>query len=117
VISREGGEELEYRVEAVGSIRPVDGPDQGFCLYAAGVGLQALVSEGTFQDRLLHIVSLGGDTDTNGAVGGALVGAALGRPALPAAWLERLKDREGLEAEAAALATLSETLAARRSET
>jgi ADP-ribosyl-[dinitrogen reductase] hydrolase len=117
VISREGGEELEYLVEAVGSIRPVDGPDQGFCLYAAGVGLQALISKGTFQERLLHIVSLGGDTDTNGAVAGALTGAALGRSALPSAWLERLKDREALDAEAAGLAALSESLAARRSET
>jgi ADP-ribosyl-[dinitrogen reductase] hydrolase len=116
VISREGGEELEYLVDAVGSIRPVDGPDQGFCLYATGAGFQALLRAGTFEDRLLYVVSLGGDTDTNGAVAGALIGAALGRPALPAAWLERLKDREALEAEAASLAALSETLAARRYE-
>ncbi len=37
VISRDGGEELEYLVEAVGTIRPVDGPSQGFCLFAAAV--------------------------------------------------------------------------------
>jgi ADP-ribosyl-[dinitrogen reductase] hydrolase len=117
VIAREGGEELEFLVEAAGSTRPVDGPDQGFCLYAAGVGLQALIRQGTFQDRLLHVVSLGGDTDTNGAVAGALAGAALGRSGLPAAWLDRLMDRAGLEAEAEGLAALASTLAARRKPT
>src|ERR687892_568676 len=39
----EGGEELEYLVEAAGGARPVDGPDQGFCLFTAGLAFQALV--------------------------------------------------------------------------
>ncbi len=39
VAEREGGEELEYLVEAAGRARPVDGPDQGFALFAAGSGL------------------------------------------------------------------------------
>jgi len=42
---REGAEELEYLVEAVGGTRPIDGPDQGFCLFTAAVGLQALPPE------------------------------------------------------------------------
>jgi ADP-ribosyl-[dinitrogen reductase] hydrolase len=116
VIDRDGGEELEYLVEAAGTTRPVDGPDQGFCLYTAGVGLQALTREGSFRDRLLHVVSLGGDTDTNGAVAGALVGAALGGSALPALWLDLLRDRADMEAEAYGLAVLAESQAVRRSE-
>lgn len=117
VISREGGEELEYLVEAVGSIRPVDGPGQGFCLFAAAVGLQALTLDGTFQDRLLHVVSLGGDTDTNGAVAGALMGAAVGMSALPASWLDRLVDRAELEAEAAGLVELAGKLGSLHTDT
>jgi ADP-ribosylglycohydrolase len=49
-------------------------------------------------------VSLGGDTDTNAAVTGALLGALHGREALPGAWLEKLVDRRAIEAEAEALA-------------
>ena len=114
VADREGGEELEYLVEAVGTIRPVDGPDQGFCLFAAAVGLQAITAEGTFEDRLLRVVSLGGDADTNGAVAGALAGAAAGWTGLPAPWLDRLADRAELEAEADRLADLSRRLGTAR---
>ncbi len=53
---------------------------------------------------LRYVVSLGGDTDTNAAVTGALLGALHGREALPGAWLEKLVDRQAIEAEAEALA-------------
>jgi ADP-ribosyl-[dinitrogen reductase] hydrolase len=116
VADREGGEELEYLVEALGTVRPVDGPDQGFCLFAAAAGLRAITAEGTFQDRLLRVVSLGGDTDTNGAVAGALTGAAVGWAGLPEPWLDRLADRAELEAEADRLADLSRRLGTARTQ-
>lgn len=100
---RQGAEELEYLVEAVGGTRPIDGPDQGFCLFTAAVGLQAVVRGGGFEEELRRVVSLGGDTDTNAAVAGALLGARVGRAALPAEWLARLVDGEAIEAEAEAL--------------
>ncbi len=102
--SRPGGEELEFLVEVAGSTRPVDGPDRGFCLYAAAVGLQAVLAEDGFEPSLRRVVALGGDTDTNAAVAGALLGAALGEPALPERWLERLQDADEIRAEAEALA-------------
>ena len=49
-------------------------------------------------------VALGGDTDTNGAVTGALLGARVGASGLPAAWLGRLVDQPSIEAEALHLA-------------
>ena len=49
---------------------------------------------------------LGGDTDTNAAVAGALLGAAHGVDAIPVSWLGALADRDDLAAEAAALAGL-----------
>ncbi|HET7235622.1 MAG TPA: ADP-ribosylglycohydrolase family protein, partial [Actinomycetota bacterium] len=42
-LEREGGEELEFLVDAAGSTRQIDGPDQGFCLFTAGVAIQALL--------------------------------------------------------------------------
>ncbi len=103
VAAREGGEELEFLVEAVGEARTVDGPDQGFCLYAAAAGLQALVRGGSFEQELRRIVGFGGDTDTNGAVAGALLGAASGSAALPRVWLSRLRDLEAIEADGRSL--------------
>jgi ADP-ribosyl-[dinitrogen reductase] hydrolase len=108
VAERPGGEELEYLVEAAGRKRPVDGPDMGFTLFAAGLALQVAAEQPAFEDGLRHVVGLGGDTDTNAAVAGALLGALHGRSGLPAAWVDRLQDRSEIEAEAAALAELAE---------
>ena len=54
-----------------------------------------------------HVVGLGGDTDTNAAVAGALLGAAHGIDAIPPAWLDVLAEGEALQVEASALAALS----------
>jgi ADP-ribosyl-[dinitrogen reductase] hydrolase len=104
----EGGEELEYLIEAAGTTRPVDGPDQAFCLFTAGLALQRLIREESFEEAIRNVVSLGGDTDTNAAVAGAIAGARDGVGGLPPAWLDRLQDREDLEREAGALEPLVE---------
>jgi ADP-ribosyl-[dinitrogen reductase] hydrolase len=109
VQNREGGEELEFLVEAAGTSRPVDGPDQGFCLFAAGLGLQALAGGEPFEDALRRVVAFGGDTDTNAAVAGALVGAAVGQRALPDVWRSRLAEADATLAEARALVPLAKT--------
>ncbi|MGZ8603171.1 MAG: ADP-ribosylglycohydrolase family protein, partial [Actinomycetota bacterium] len=103
----EGGEELEYLVEAAGSPRPIDGPDQGFCLFTAGLAFQSVLREGDPETELRRVVSLGGDTDTNAAVAGALLGARDGEAALPRTWLERLRDADGIRADAEALVPLA----------
>ncbi len=105
VVDREGGEELEYLVEMAGVGRRIDGPDQGFCLFTAGVALQSLLGTGDFATEVARVVGLGGDTDTNAAVAGALLGALVGEVGLPQAWLARLQDREAIRAEALALVT------------
>jgi ADP-ribosylglycohydrolase len=107
VREREGGEELEYLLEEVGGHRPIDGPDRGFCLFAAAAGLQALGRGGGFTEELLSVVSLGGDTGPNAAVAGTLVGAAVGRRGLPERWSGALLDGFHLEEEARALALLA----------
>jgi len=107
VESLEGGEELEYLVETAGSPRPIDGPDQGFCLFTAGIAFQALVRGGDAESELRRVVSLGGDTDTNAAVAGALLGARDGVDGLPSPWLERLIDRDAIRSEAETLVPLA----------
>ena len=107
VAERDGGEELEYLVAEAGRARRIDGPDRGFALFTAGIALQVAAGAPDFEPGLLAVVSLGGDTDTNAAVAGALLGALHGRPGLPPAWLNRLVDRAAIGAEAEALAELA----------
>ncbi len=106
VAEREGGEELEYLVEAAGRARPVDGPDLGFTLFTAGIALRVAAERPAFEEGLRYVVGLGGDTDTNAAVSGALLGATHGTSGLPVEWLDRLQDRDAIEAEALELAEL-----------
>jgi len=47
-----------------------------------------------FKDSVVYAISLGGDTDTIGAMTGAISGAYYGEAAIPKAWLERLEDGE-----------------------
>ena len=89
---------------------PIDGPDMGFTLFTAGLALQVAAERPGFEEGLRHVVGLGGDTDTNAAVAGALLGRAA-RPArgCPTTWLDRLADRGALETDARALADLAES--------
>jgi ADP-ribosyl-[dinitrogen reductase] hydrolase len=105
IVDREGGEELEYLLEFVGVGRPIDGPDQGFCLFTVGVALQSLLGTGDFETEVSRVVALGGDTDTNAAVAGALLGTLVGERGLPQAWLDRLQDRTAIRDEAVGLVT------------
>ncbi|HEU4528413.1 MAG TPA: ADP-ribosylglycohydrolase family protein [Actinomycetota bacterium] len=105
----EGGEELEFLVEAAGRSRPVDGPDQGFCLFAAGLAFRTLLDGGDAEAELRRIVALGGDTDTNAAVAGALLGARDGVDGLPTEWIGRVLGADAIRAEAEALVPLAVT--------
>lgn len=104
---REGAEELEYLVGAAGTERPIDGPDQGFVFFTAGVAMRIAGERRPFDRGLLDVVALGGDADTNAAVAGALLGAMHGSEALPTAWLGHLPDRSAIVEEARALARLA----------
>jgi ADP-ribosylglycohydrolase len=109
VADREGGEELEYLVGEAGRARPLDGPDQGFTLFTAGIALQVAGEGRGFEEGLRHVVGLGGDTDTNAAVAGALLGALHGSSAIPTSWLDRLAEKDPIEQEATELAAVMTT--------
>ena len=106
VADREGGEELEYLAAEAGRARPIDGPDMGFTLFTAGVALVIAGEAPSAEAGLRDVVAFGGDTDTNAAVAGALLGARFGGGGLPGEWLAKLADREAIEAEGEALAAL-----------
>ena len=106
VADREGGEELEFLVGEAGRSRQIDGPDMGFALFTAGIALQVVGEGRDYEDGLRYVVGLGGDTDTNAAVAGALLGAAHGLDGIPPDWLGYLVAGATILEDAAALAAL-----------
>ena len=59
---------------------------QGWVMTAFGNAFHRLWREQDFATALTETVAAGGDTDTNAAIAGALLGAAHGREAIPPAW-------------------------------
>ena len=88
-------DEARAAVERGSSRRPgdisVDGDDRGYVLRTIEIAFSALASAHAFEEGLLSVVSRGGDTDTNGAVAGALLGAKHGKSRIPDRWLKPLK--------------------------
>ena len=70
------------------------------CMQAA---LWCLDADATLEEALIRIVSAGGDTDTNAAVAGAVLGARYGASAIPQHWLECVPQRGRIEAASSAL--------------
>jgi ADP-ribosylglycohydrolase len=63
----------------------------GYTLKAMQVALWAARQEADFAAPLVAVVNAGGDTDTNGAVAGAVLGARAGAAAIPRAWLDNIR--------------------------
>jgi ADP-ribosylglycohydrolase/fructose-1,6-bisphosphatase/inositol monophosphatase family enzyme len=63
-----------------------DGSSQGWVLIALQNAFHELLHARTVVDGLARTILRGGDTDTNAAIAGALLGAVHGREALPAQW-------------------------------
>ncbi len=69
----------------------------GHTLLALQVGLWAAVTPLDFQHALIASVAAGGDTDTNAAVAGAVLGARYGASNIPERWLACVPQRERIE--------------------
>ena len=79
----------------------------GHTLLALQCGLWAAVTPLDLEAALRHVVEAGGDTDTNAAVAGAVLGARYGASAVPERWLECVPERDRIEGLADALIALS----------
>lgn len=58
----------------------------GYTLKAMQVGLWCLERGADFEETLVSVIQAGGDTDTNGAVAGAVLGALHGAGSIPPRW-------------------------------
>lgn len=60
------------------NLRKVDGKDKGWAPHALYVALYCLLNTKTFNEGIDRAILFGGDTDTNAAITGALIGAKYG---------------------------------------
>lgn len=65
---------------------------QGWVLIAFQNALYQLLHATSLEEGVVDTIMHGGDTDTNAAICGALLGAVYGRKAIPAQWLKSLQN-------------------------
>ncbi len=65
---------------------------QGWVLIAFQNALYQLLHAPSLEEGVVDTIMRGGDTDTNAAICGALLGAVCGREAIPAQWLDSLQN-------------------------
>jgi hypothetical protein len=69
------------------TVKPADFmTDQGWVLLALQNAFWQLLHAPSLEDGIVDTVAQGGDTDTNAAIAGALLGAVYGRNAVPLRW-------------------------------
>ena len=68
----------------------------GHTVVTMQAGLWAATTPLNFEDALVALVSSGGDTDTNGALAGAVLGARYGVSAIPPRWIANVAQQERL---------------------
>ena len=87
--AREAGAEpavVEALDHAAVSAPACEGDSQGWVLIALQNAFYELLHASTLEAGVVATVQRGGDTDTNAAVAGALLGAVHGRTAVPFQW-------------------------------
>ena len=75
----------------------------GYVVHCVEIAFWCALHRPSLEEALIFLVEAGGDTDTNAAVAGALLGARDGEASLPPRWLEQLGAARGV-------ATLAERL-------
>ncbi len=84
-------QKLTDAIEKARSQPPLDfETNQGWVLIAFQNALYQLLNADSLEQGVIDTISFGGDTDTNGAIAGALLGAVHGSSAIPLRWRESL---------------------------
>ena len=75
---------------------PITGRTQGYTVHCMQIALWAAYHEPEYEGAMIWLANAGGDTDTNAAVAGGLLGARDGEQAIPARWLREVAGVERL---------------------
>ncbi len=82
---------------------PVTGPSAGYVIHGVEIALWFAYHEPNLERGLIWLANAGGDTDTNAAVAGGLMGARDGEQAVPGRWVEAVPDGDRIRDLAARL--------------
>ena len=91
---------------------PVNGPAAGYVVHCVEIALWFAYREPQLERGLIWLANAGGDTDTNAAVAGALMGIRDGDGAIPGRWLDALHQADRLRSLAHRLVGLPEQFSA-----
>ena len=69
---------------------------KGHTVLTLQAGLWAAATPLSLEESLISVVNAGGDTDTNGALAGAVLGARYGASAIPLRWKAYIAQKERL---------------------
>lgn len=76
---------------------PITPPGEtGYVVHCIEIAFWFVTHDWTLEDALIFLAQAGGDTDTNAAVAGALLGARYGEGALPPRWMDQLVGVQGI---------------------
>ena len=73
-------------------------PSWGYALNTWNIALWSLLTTESYYDCVLKAINIGGDTDTNAAVAGALAGVYYGKESIPAEWIDALLNKPLIDA-------------------
>lgn len=83
----------------VSTIEWKDLPTSGHCIETLLAAFWALEHSSSFEEALIKIVNRGNDSDTTGAVAGALCGSYYGASQIPKRWLDTLQYQKEIKKE------------------
>jgi len=70
--------------------------EAGYVVHCVEIAFWFVTHDRTLEEALVALAQAGGDTDTNAAVAGALLGARYGEVALPPRWIDQLVGAQGI---------------------
>jgi ADP-ribosylglycohydrolase len=70
--------------------------ETGYVVHCVEIAFWFVMHDRSLEDALVYLAQAGGDTDTNAAVAGALLGARYGESALPPRWMDQLVGVQGI---------------------
>ncbi|HKW40806.1 MAG TPA: ADP-ribosylglycohydrolase family protein [Gemmatimonadales bacterium] len=82
--------------EPEGDLPIVQQGEYGYVVHCVEIAFWCAVHRPSLEDTLIFLAEAGGDTDTNAAVAGALLGARDGETGIPPRWLDQLGTARGI---------------------
>ena len=82
--------------ESEGDLPIARAGEAGYVVHCIEIAFWFVTHDRSLEETLIYLAQAGGDTDTNAAVAGALLGARYGEVALPPRWVDQITGSEGI---------------------